>query len=57
MRAISARATKALNLGSKIIAADNSGARVVRIVSVKEGKGRKGRQMSCKIADWGKVSV
>ncbi|MBU1136441.1 MAG: uL14 family ribosomal protein [Nanoarchaeota archaeon] len=57
MKSIQARATRALNIGSIVNAADNSGARIVKIVSVKKGKGRKGRQMSCKIADWVKVSV
>jgi len=57
MKAISAKVTRALNIGSKVIAADNSGARIVKIVSIKKGKGRKGRQMSAKIADWVKVSV
>ncbi|PIO08321.1 50S ribosomal protein L14 [Candidatus Pacearchaeota archaeon CG10_big_fil_rev_8_21_14_0_10_34_12] len=57
MKAISARATRGLNLGATMIAADNSGARVVRLVSVKRGKGTKGRQMSAKVADMVKVSV
>tara|TARA_Y100000310_G_scaffold342500_1_gene446023 strand:+ start:610 stop:1011 length:402 start_codon:yes stop_codon:yes gene_type:complete len=57
MKAISARAVRALNLGSKVVAADNSGARIVKIVSVKKGKSKKGRQFSAKIADWVKVSV
>ena len=57
MKAISAKATKGLNLGSMVVAADNSGARIVRIVSVKKGKARRGRQISAKIADWVKVSV
>ena len=57
MKAISARATSALNFGAMVNAADNSGARIVRIVSVKRGKSRRGRQMSAKIGDWVKVSV
>lgn len=57
MKAISARATNALNVGSAAIAADNSGARIVRITGVKRGKGRKKRQQAIKIADWIKVSV
>jgi len=57
MKAISAKATKGLNLGSFVNAADNSGARIVRIVAVKGGKSVKGRQFGCKIADWVKVSV
>jgi len=57
MKALSARATNALNLGSEAIAADNAGASIVRIVGVKRGKGRKGRQVPAKIADLVKVSV
>ena len=57
MKAISAKATAGLNLGAYLIASDNSGARIVKLVSVKKGKGKKGSQGSAKIADWVKVSV
>jgi large subunit ribosomal protein L14 len=57
MKAITAKATAGLNLGAKVVSADNSGARIVRIVSVKRGKGKKGRQGRAKIADQVKVSV
>lgn len=57
MKAITARATRALNIGSNVLAADNSGARIVRIVSVKHGKSTRGRQQYAKIADHVKVSV
>lgn len=57
MKAVSAKTTRALNIGSKVVACDNSGARVVRIVSVKGGMSRKRRQAYCKIAGWVKVSV
>ncbi|MEA3329393.1 MAG: uL14 family ribosomal protein [Nanoarchaeota archaeon] len=57
MKAISAKATRGLNLGSLVNAAGNSGARIVRIVSVKGGKSTKKRQQYAKIADWVKVSV
>lgn len=57
MKAISARATRGLNLGAYLVASDNSGAKVVKLVSVKKGKGRKGRQMYAKMADWVKVSI
>jgi len=57
MKAISSRATRGLNIGSQMDAADNSGARIVKIVGVKKGKSAKGRQFSAKIADWVKVSV
>lgn len=57
MRAISSRATRGLNIGSLVDACDNSGARIVKIVSVKRGKTKKGRQGYAKVADWVKVSV
>jgi large subunit ribosomal protein L14 len=57
MKAISAKATAGLNLGAEAIAADNSGAKIVKVVSVKRGKGKKGRQGFAKIADWVKVSI
>ncbi len=57
MKAISGRATRSLNIGGLLEACDNSGARICRIVSVKRGKTRKGRQGYAKIADWVKVSV
>jgi large subunit ribosomal protein L14 len=57
MKPITARATRGFNIGSNLIAADNSGARIVRITGVKHGKSVKGRQQFAKIADWVKVSV
>jgi len=56
-KAISARATRGLNIGSYVVAADNSGARMVKITGVKHGKTKKRRQQYAKIADWVKVSV
>ena len=56
-KAISARATRGLNIGSYVVASDNSGARIVKIVGVKHGKTTKKRQQYAKIADWVKVSV
>ena len=43
MKAVSARTTRGLNIGEEIIACDNSGARVCKIVSVKKAKSRKRR--------------
>lgn len=57
MKAISAKRVKAINLGALVQVADNSGARIARVVSVKRGKGVKGRQLAASIADWVKVSV
>ncbi len=57
MKAISAKATRGLNIGSILIDASNSGAKVVKITGVKKYGARKGRQTPAKIGDWVKVSV
>jgi len=57
MKAISGRATRSLNIGSLLEACDNSGARLVKIVSIKHSKTSKGRMSYAKLADWVKVSV
>jgi len=57
MKAISAKMSLGLHIGSLVIATDNSGAKIVRIVSVKKMKSRKGRQLSCGVGSWVKVSV
>ena len=57
MRAIPARVTRGLNIGSNVVASDNSGARIVRIVGVKRGKSSRGTQQYAKVADHVKVSV
>ncbi len=57
MKAISAKGTEGLNIGSELIACDNSGAKIVRIVGVKRAKAKKGKQVAAKISDWVKVSV
>ena len=57
MKGVAARLTRGMNIGSNVVAADNSGAQIVRIVSVKGGKSKKGRQQYAKLGDWVKVSV
>ncbi len=57
MKAISAKVTRGLNIGAIMVAADNSGAKIVKLVSIKHGKSKKGRQGYAKVADWVKVSV
>jgi len=57
MKAIGAKGTEGVNLGAKLVAADNSGAKIVRLVGVKRAKAKKGKQTAAKIADWVKVSV
>ena len=57
MKAVSAKVTNGLNIGSLITAADNSGAQLVRITGVKRGKTKKGKQQYAKLGDFVKVSV
>ena len=57
MKGVSAKMTRGLNIGSHVLASDNSGARIVKIVSVKGGKTTRGRQQYAKLGDWVKVSV
>ncbi|MCX6748286.1 MAG: uL14 family ribosomal protein [Candidatus Pacearchaeota archaeon] len=57
MKAISAIMTRGLGIGSYVIAADNSGARIVKITGVKKGKTRKRRVQFCGVGSWVKVSV
>lgn len=57
MKPVSAKITKALNIGALVIAGDNSGARIVKIIGVKRGKSKKGRQQKCGVGDHVKVSV
>jgi len=57
MKAVAARIPRAINIGSLVNVADNSGAKIVKIVSVIGGKSRKGRQVACGVGSLVKVSV
>ena len=57
MKAIKARITKGLQKGSLVETCDNSGAKVLRIISVKRAKTVKGRNPSAGVADMVMVSV
>lgn len=57
MKGLAAKVTRGLNLGSLVNVSDNSGARLAKIVGVKRGKTRKGRQQYAKVGDWTKISV
>ena len=57
MKAISAKVSAGLNFGALLVVADNSGWKIAKLVSVKRGKGRKGRQGRAKVADFVKVSI
>ncbi len=51
MKALRSRITKGLQIGSLVETCDNSGAKIVRIVSIKGQKTVKGRAPKCGIAD------
>src|SRR3989344_882628 len=58
MQAVKARVTRGLNQGSIVSTCDNSGAKVVKIVSVKgRGKTVHGRKPSCGVGDLVLASV
>jgi len=51
MKAINARITKAIPRGSKIPTCDNSGAKILRVISVKGAKTVKGRYSAAGVGD------
>jgi len=51
MKALKARITRGLPHTANVLAADNSGARILRIISVQNSKTTKGRKPSAAIAD------
>ena len=57
MEAIKAKITKGLNHGSYLDTCDNSGAKVVKIISVVNNKTRKGQKPSAGIGDLILVAV
>lgn len=57
MKAISGKVSMGLNFGALMNVADNSGAKIVKLVQKKKGKGKKGKQGCAGVADWVKVSV
>lgn len=57
MKAVRARITKALNQSSDLVCADNSGAKIVRIISVIGYKGVKRRMPAAGVADMIRVAI
>jgi large subunit ribosomal protein L14 len=57
MKALSAKVTRSLPHRAKVPTCDNSGAKVIRIISVKGAKTVKGRYPTCKIGDLVLASV
>ncbi len=51
MQPLKARVTKGINQGSLVHTCDNSGAKVIRVISVKGSKTVKGRKPSCGVGD------
>ncbi|MBW2965382.1 50S ribosomal protein L14 [Candidatus Woesearchaeota archaeon] len=57
MHAVKAKITKGLQLGSIVPTCDNSGANIVKIVSIKKTKSSKKRAPSCGVGDLVMVAV
>jgi len=57
MKAVSSKVTRALNVGSYLKCADNTGARTLKIIAVFGYKGRRRRLQKAGVADMVKVSV
>ncbi len=57
MKAVSAKITRGLNLGCWVNVADNSGAKVGKVISIFGGKGTKGRQLAARVGDKIKIAV
>ncbi len=57
LRALGASIPKAINFSSNIVVADNSGAQIARVISVRGYHGAKGRQPKCGIGDIVKVVI
>ena len=57
MKPIKARIARGLRVGSNLVCADNTGAKIIQIISVAGYKGVKKRQPTCGVADVIKATV
>ncbi|MFT4297574.1 MAG: uL14 family ribosomal protein [Candidatus Woesearchaeota archaeon] len=57
MKAIKASITKGIQIGTEMETCDNSGAKIVKVVTVVGAKTTKGRKPSCGVADLVQVAV
>lgn len=57
MKAVKARLTKALDIGARLVVADNSGAKIAEILSVKLGKAVKKRRQGSGVGDMVSVTI
>jgi len=57
MKGLASSVTQGLQVGSKVATCDNSGAKIVQVLSVLRGKTRKGRRAGAGVGDMVVVSV
>jgi len=57
MKGIRASVTKGIQIGTEMTTCDNSGAKIVKVISVIRAKTTKGRKPSCGISDLIQVAV
>ncbi len=57
MKGVKASVTKGLNVGSKVVCADNSGAKIVELISVNGYKGKRKRVPKAGVANMVKITV
>ena len=51
MKPVSSHVLKGLNVGSKLVCADNSGAKIIQIISVNKFKGKRRTAPRCGVSD------
>lgn len=57
MKAVSTRITKGLPVGAQLTCADNTGAKIVKIISVKGYKGKRRTKPKAGVASWISIKV
>jgi len=57
MKPLATNITRTLDIGAKLVCADNSGAKQLQIIGVKHRQGRRSRRTSAGIADQVKVKI
>lgn len=57
MKAISTRVSKSLPVGAELVCADNTGAKIIKIISVKGYKGKRRTKPTAGVANWISVKV
>jgi large subunit ribosomal protein L14 len=57
LKAVKSNITKALNVGSNLVCADNTGAKIIQIISIMGYKGVRKRQPKAGVGDMIKITV